>query len=150
MAHVYSDHHASTIMVCIRSRPARRWFFPIMTSAAPAFSDHGQRGAGFFRLRLARRRFFPITTGAAPVFSDHHWRGASFFRLQVASHGRRSSDYEGGAALFFRSRPARHAFFPITTGPTGAARVFSDHDRRGTRFFRSRPARRRLFPIMRR
>ena len=133
-------------MVCIRSRPARRRFFPIMTSAAPAFSDHGQRGAGFFRLRLARRRFFPITTGAAPVFSAHHWRGASFFRLQLASHGLRSSDYEDGAALFFRSRPARHAFFPITTG---AALGFSDRDLRGADFFRSRVGEVSVFPMTR-
>ena len=140
--------------------PAQSWFASDHDQRGASFPDHDQRSTGFFRPRAARRRFFPITTGAAPVFSDHtsrapvfsdhHWRGASFFRLQQASHGLRSSDYEDGAALFSRSRPARHAFFPITTGPTGAARVLSDHDRRGTRFFRSRLARRRLFPITRR
>ena len=122
--------------------------FPIMTSAAPAFSDHGQRGASFFRSRLARRRFFPITPGAAPVFSDptgaaplfsDYSRLPTACGLPITRTGRRFfSDHDQRGTRFFRSRPARSGaarVFPITTS---AALGFSDRDLRGADFFQSR------------
>ena len=130
-----------------------------MTSAAPAFSDHGQRGAGFsdydyrgadfFRSQLARRQFFPTTTGAAPVFSDYSWL-LTACGLPITRTGRRFfSDHDQRGTRFFRSRPARparHAFFPITTG---AALDFSDRDLRGADFFRSRVGEVSVFPMTR-
>ena len=124
--------------------------YPITTSAAPVFSDHDQRSTGFFRSQLARRQFFPIITGVASVFSDHHWRGATFFfdysRLFTTCGRRFFSDHDQRGTRFFRSRPARHAFFPITTG---AALSFSDRALRGADFFRSRVAQVSVFPMTR-